>query len=313
MLTTFHVLIPVFLVIGTGFLISRTGYLPKSIWPALDLLCWYLLFPLAIIRSLSEADLSSVPVRELGGALMISVAGMVLLLFALKPLLGRWVDMTGPEFTSFFQGTSRWNGFAALAIIQALHGEAGLVAGALSFAVMVPILQVANVLVLSIYGRAPGQTPRALSFRALLSQLVRNPMLVSCFIGIGLNLLQWNLGDILMSTVELLSSSALGLGLLAVGAGLKFNAFQRSRWVIVLSSTLKLIVMPLFIASACRYLGVFGLPYEVAIICGAAPTAGTAYIMARQMGGDAEMIAAIIALQTAIGILTLPLMLYLLT
>ncbi|MCY3768367.1 MAG: AEC family transporter [Gammaproteobacteria bacterium] len=312
MLTTINVLVPVFLVIGTGFLISRTDYLPKSVWPALDLLCWYVLFPLVIILSLSEADLSSVPVRELGGALVVSVALMILLLFALKPLLGRWIGMTGPEFTSFFQGTSRWNGFAALAIVQALHGEEGLVAGALSFAVMVPILQVVNVVVLSVYGQPADGPPRVFSFRALLNQLARNPMLVSCFIGICLNRLQWNLGETLITTMELISSSALGLALLAVGAGLKFNAVQRARWSIMLSSMLKLVVMPLLIASACRYLGVSGLPYEVAIVCGAAPTAGTAYIMARQMGGDTEMIAAIIAFQTAVGILTLPLMLYLL-
>jgi len=46
------------------------------------------------------------------------------------------------------------------------------------------------------------------------------------------------------------------------------------------------------------------------VICGAAPTAGTVYIMARQMGGDADMAAAIITFQTLSAVITLPLMLY---
>ena len=313
MINTINALLPVFLVICIGLAIRKTHYLPDSIWPALDQLCWFLLFPLLIIRTLSEADLSSVPIEGLASALLISVALMIILLIGLKPLLTRWAKMSGPSYTSFFQGTSRWNGFAALAIIQALYGDDGLVLGALSFAVMVPVLQTANVVVLSVFGEPEDQKSTSFSMKRLIIQLIRNPMLISCFIGISLNLLDWTVGTTMKTTVQLISASALGLSLLAVGAGLRFSALQNTRGSLILSSVLKLLVMPLFIAGACVIMNVSGLPYEVAIICGAAPTAGTAYIMARQMGGDAEMVAAIITFQTLLAVVTLPGMLFLLT
>ena len=80
--------------------------------------------------------------------------------------------------------------------------------------------------------------------------------------------------------------------------------------VLVLCSLLKLIVMPLIIVAACLALNVTGLSREVAVVCGAAPTAGTAYLMARQMGGDADMAAAIVTFQTLLAVFTLPLVLY---
>ena len=111
-------------------------------------------------------------------------------------------------------------------------------------------------------------------------------------------------------TGDLISSSALGLALLGVGAGLQFSELNRMKAVLVLCSLLQLIVMPLIIVAACLALGVGGLSREVAVVCGAAPTAGTAYLMARQMGGDADMAAAIVTFQTLLAVFTLPLVLY---
>ena len=45
----------------------------------------------------------------------------------------------------------------------------------------------------------------------------------------------------------------------------------------------------------------------VALLFGAAPTASSAYTLARQLGGDAPLMAAIVTIQTALSFLTLPL------
>ena len=310
MLDAFNALVPIFLVIACGILIRRIHYIPDNVWPAIDQLCWYVLFPILIIKTLALADLDSVPVQGLATALAVSAVAIIALLFAIKPLLYRYLGISGPGFTSFFQGTSRWNGFAALAIIQALYGEDGLVLGALGFAVLVPILQTTNVIVLTIYGEPESGSNPEFSMRSLLRQLVRNPMLVSIVIGIGLNFLDPDPEGLLRITGDLISSSALGLALLAVGAGLQFSELNRMKAVLVLCSLLKLIVMPLIIVAACLALNVTGLSREVAVVCGAAPTAGTAYLMARQMGGDADMAAAIVTFQTLLAVFTLPLVLY---
>ena len=48
---------------------------------------------------------------------------------------------------------------------------------------------------------------------------------------------------------------------------------------------------------------------QVAILLAALPTATSAYILARQLGGDAPLMAGIISGQTLLAIVTIPLML----
>ncbi len=310
MIDSINAFLPVFLVIALGMAIRKIRYLPDSIWPVLDQLCWYLLFPLLIIKTLAKANLEAVPIQGLAGALIMAALAMIALLFVIKPLLTKFTGLDGPGYTSFFQGASRWNGFAALAIIQALYGESGLILGALSFAVLVPILQTTNVLVLTLYGNPDGVPKTVFSFRKLLDQLCRNPMLISIAIGLTLNRVGFPVTGVFEVTLNLVAASALGLSLLAVGAGLKFDSLGQMKVHVLLSAALKLLAMPVFIVAACNFLMVQGLSREVAVICAASPTAGTAYIMARQMGGDADMAAAIITVQTLAAVVTLPVMLY---
>ncbi len=306
---SFDALAPIFLVIAIGFALRRIRYLPDSMWPVLDHLCWYLLFPLLVIKTLSQSDLAAIPMRHLAGALLLAASLMVVLLLVSRPVLGRMWHVDGPGYTSFFQGTSRWNGFVALAIIKVLYGDPGLVIGALCFAVLVPVLQTANVIVLTLYGKRK-EADDGFSMIRLMTQLMRNPALISVFLGLSLNVLDLQPGRVLDTTMNLITGSALGLSLLAVGAGLKPETLVQNSRVIFLSSFLKLLIMPVFIVLACLMLEVQGLPREIAIICGAAPTAGSAYVMARQMGGDAEMISGIITCQTFLAVLTLPIVMY---
>jgi malonate transporter and related proteins len=44
----------------------------------------------------------------------------------------------------------------------------------------------------------------------------------------------------------------------------------------------------------------------VVTICSAVPTASSAYVLARQMGGDAPLLAQIITLQTILAAVTMP-------
>jgi len=104
----------------------------------------------------------------------------------------------------------------------------------------------------------------------------------------------------------LLGSAALALGLLSVGAALKLEA-SGNLHLVVLTSTLKLIGIPLLIAAWTWVFGVEGLPRTVAIIVGSVPTATSSYILARQLGGDAELMAVLVTATTLAAMVTMPL------
>ena len=74
-----------------------------------------------------------------------------------------------------------------------------------------------------------------------------------------------------------------------------------------LTSVLKLLVLPLLAATVCVLCAVSAPVALAACFYCALPTAPNAYIMAKQMGGDTRLMAALITLQTLLAAVTLPL------
>jgi malonate transporter len=81
----------------------------------------------------------------------------------------------------------------------------------------------------------------------------------------------------------------------------------------MVSLVLRLFGMPLLGFAMARLMGLDGVTLGVVILSTAVPTASGAYILARQMGGDAVLMAEILTYQTVISMLTLPLALFALT
>jgi len=94
--------------------------------------------------------------------------------------------------------------------------------------------------------------------------------------------------------------------LMCVGANLRVRAMALSLGPLAVSAVFKLVAFPLAVICLARVVGLSETQTMVALIFGAAPTASSAYTLARQMGGDAPLMAAIVTVQTGIAFLTLP-------
>src|SRR5256885_8406512 len=115
MIAVIAALVPVFLLIVTGFALRRWLIQSDAHWIGLERILYYVMFPALLIESLSRADLAKVPVIAVGGTLLTAVLLMSALCLALRPLLARHLGTDGPAFTSLFQGATRWQTFVALA------------------------------------------------------------------------------------------------------------------------------------------------------------------------------------------------------
>ena len=108
-------LLPVFLLIVLGFILKRSLMRLDTQWHGLERLTYYVLFPTLLIQTLVKADLSSVPVAGVGGALLLSALVMSLLcLGAAAPLLtarhrrpGLHLDLPGRDALADLCGARR--------------------------------------------------------------------------------------------------------------------------------------------------------------------------------------------------------------
>jgi malonate transporter and related proteins len=301
--SVFSSLATVFLLIALGSGLKRMKAFKPSHWEGLEQICYYVLFPVLIVETLAKADLSSVPFLKLTLVMAGGIVAMSLILIAARRPLQTMLAMSGPTFTSLFQGATRWNTFVALAIVGESYGKSGLSLAAVGVAVMIPLLNVINVWVLARYT----STTKA-SIKQTLKQLSANPFIWSCALGMAWNLAGIPLGGPLLVAFDSLGKAALSM-LVVVGAGLDFKSLTRPNAAVLLSLPLKLVALPLIMVAIAWSLSLPASMLGVIIICASVQTASNAYLLAKQMGGDAPTMASIITLQTLASALTIPLML----
>ncbi|MBN9527477.1 MAG: AEC family transporter [Alphaproteobacteria bacterium] len=304
MLAVFFALVPTFLLIAAGYGLRRIRVFDGPFWIGVDRLFYFVLFPVLLARTCANARLGGLELGPLAGALLVG-AGVV----AASLVAGRrLVAADGPGFTSVFQGVTRFNSVVGVGIAQALYGAQGLAVFGLCMAVMIPVLNVWCVAVLARYA-APGRVPTAWQQARAIA---RNPLILGCLAGFALNVTGIGLPGPLDPAAKTMADAAVALGLLAAGAGLDLRAIGGGGRAVAIALAGRLLVMPVAVWLMCRLFGVDGLTREIAVLWAAMPTAPASYTLARQMGGDARLMATIITLMTLAAALTMPLMLALL-
>ncbi len=293
-------LLPVFLLIVLGFILKRSLLRLDTQWHGLERLTYYVLFPVLLVQTLVKADLATVPVAGVGGALLLSLLLMSLLCLGLRPLLARCA-IDGPAFTSIFQGATRWQTYVALAVSVNLYGDTGLALASVAMVAIIPLVNVFSVSVLAHYA-----SPEKQSVQAILMTVVRNPLIWACAIGLVLNTLHLPLPRIWHEVADALGRSSLAIGLLVTGAGLQLAGMFRPSLAASVAVFLKLVLMPVLAIALALWFGLTGSNLAIVAVCSAVPASSSAYVLARQMGGDAPLLAQIITLQTILAAFTMP-------
>lgn len=293
-------LLPVFILIVLGIVLKRSLMRLDTQWQGLERLTYFVLFPMLLIQTLVKADLSEVPVAGVGGALLLSALAMSLLCLALRPALAR-LGIDGPAFTSIFQGATRWQTFVGLSVAANMFGNVGLALASVAMVAIIPLVNVLSVVVLAHYA-----APEKQSVRTIVMTVIRNPLIWACAIGLAVNLLHLPLPKIWHDVADALSRSSLAIGLLVTGAGLHLNGLLRPSLGAAIGVVFKLVLMPALAMGLGVWFGLSGNSLAIVAICAAVPTSSSAYVMARQMGGDAPLLAQIITLQTIFAAVTMP-------
>lgn len=298
----FAALLPIFVVILLGWILRRRGLPGDAFWPLVDRLTYYLFFPALLLLRLAEAEFAGLPVAAVAAAIASGALLSAALLLGLAPR----ISVDAPAFTSVFQGGIRPNTYVGLAAVAALYGDPGLALLAVAIAVLVPLVNLLSVAVLT-HWLARGQRGPV----QLLIGVARNPIILACLLGIGLNLGGLRLPEGLRDGLAIIGQAALPLGLLAVGAGLDLRALRIGSRALLLAAGVKLLLFPLLTLGVGRLLGIDGPALAVAVLFSAVPASVSSYALASQLGGDTRLMAAIITSQTLLATLTLPLMLQL--
>lgn len=293
--------VTILLVTALGYLLMRFKVVRQEQWDGFEHVSWQVFFPAIVIHSLINADLSNVPALRFGLAFLIPVVltggGMLLL----RPAIKRAFAISDASFSSMMQGATRWNTFMAVSLAGILHGGQGLTLTAVGIVAIIPLMNFWTVWML----RWLGDGEKTGSLHPLV--FLKNPFIWSSLLGIFLNLSGIRFPAPVMIAIDMCGKAALATALLLVGSGLRLEHLGRPTPPLLLTTAVKLLIVPLLAALFAWAFGLGPVETSVLLICSGMPCAGAAYIMSRQMGGDAPLMAGIITVETIACAATVPL------
>src|SRR5262245_48197375 len=297
MAEVFGALAPTFILIALGYVVRASRIATAEQFGMVNRFGYFVLYPAFLFTLVSSANFAGGD----AGPFLLAVIGGFLTLVGVALALRLVFRGDGAAYTSLFQGSVRWNGFALLAGAGALYGEGGPQLIGLAFGPLVLMLNVICVIVLTRWGAA-----RATSMRAVLDQIVVNPLILGCAAGLAANFTGLHDAGWVTDALQLLGQAAMPIALMCVGAGLDIPALRAAGPTVATATFIRLMLAPIVVYGACRLIGVAALPTGVAVGIASTPTAAAAYTFAREMGGDARLMAAIITATTLLSFITMP-------
>ncbi|MCC9622709.1 AEC family transporter [Thalassospira sp. MA62] len=298
MIAILSALLPTFVLIILGHVLRQRKFVPDTFWPSAEKLTYFITFPALLFTNTAKADLGTVPIFGIASAMLGSIVICAVLIILAKP----FINVSSSTFSSLFQGAIRPNTYIGLAVAAALLGETGLTVTALCVALVVPFVNVLAVLACSHWG----DNNRKPSVPNLLRDVIKNPLLMACVLGSIFNAIGIGSPPLIGPFFEVLGRASLPIGLLAVGAGLDLRAARKAGFPVGISTIGKLAISPAIAAGLCILIGLPPVELAAVTLYAALPCSASSYVLARLMGGDAQMMASIITVHTLVAILTMP-------
>ena len=295
------VFVPAFGLLALGAVLRRFLLRDVAVWAGIERLVFWALTPALLVSSIASVDLAALPVGRMALAIWLALLGGT----ALSLLLARAARLDHPATTSVLQGGIRFNNLMGFALVGGLFGAPGTALGAVATGLIVPFVQVVTIGAFALAPAADGGGGRFSPLR-VLKQLATNPLLLAVLLGFAVSALG-GLPPGIKPLLRSLGGASIALGLLCVGAALSPGALRGRAGVQAATCVVKLALVPAMTLALGLALGLDPLSLAVALVFMALPTATTSYVMARALGGDAPLMAALTTTEHMVAAATLPL------
>lgn len=304
-IVAFKTVLPLFLVIFTGALFSRTKVASKDWVEILNQYALYIGFPALVIASLMNLEVNgnSYPTLILVNSGYIIFC--LLLAVPIARIFNLSLEMKRTLFLVLPFGNVAYLGIPVLS--NALGAEILPIAAIISAVYVFWLLTLAVILV-EVYGKTRTE-PKKLAL-----SLAQNPLLLSVFIGLAIVWFQIELPDFLSKTINFFADSVTAVVLFSLGIFLGMQKIGNiSEWSrVFVYSILTMIVLP-FLLYAIVILFNLEIPYLKAVIIDAAMPLGlTPYALSVQYKLKTSLVARVVVLATLLSMVVIPLWMVLL-
>ena len=299
-------ILPVFAVIVTGWIVGYTGYLSRALSDALIHFAYNIAMPALLIVTIAQEPGHSL----INWRFLVAFGGGSLLCFILVfGIMSIQVPRSLASRTMYGMAASMTNtGFVALPVLQAIYGPRAVLPAAIATIFVAVVMFPAAVILLELGQRNAHGSPTAPM--VTVRHVVANPMVISTLIGMLLSVLDLRMPGPVTAYFGILADALTPCALFAIGLGLSIDGLRANIGRASLLSLVKLIIMPLIVYGLSMSLGLDPLYTIAAVICAAVPTAKTVYILAGEYRCEEMMVASTVSMTTLASVISLVVWLY---
>ncbi|MEP2921688.1 AEC family transporter [Sulfitobacter sp.] len=300
MQTLLDVILPVFLVIGSGYFAVWRGLFPVAGVDGVLRFAQSFAVPCLLFQAISKLDLSS----AFDAPLLISFYTAAAVCFTLGILGARfffkrdWEDCVVIGFCALFSNTV----LLGLPISERAFGPDGLAGNYMIIAMHSPFCYGLGIAVME-FVRNRGKSKAALA-RSIINAMFHNPLVIGIMLGFAVNLSGVALPLVIDDAVSLIVRAALPAALFALGGVLIQHKPEGDMKAIAMVCALSLLIHPAIVWGMGKGFGVPSDLFHSGVLTAAMAPGFNAYIFANIYGRARRIAASSALIATAASILT---------
>ncbi len=299
-------ILPVFAVILTGWIVGYTGYLSRALSGALIHFAYNIAMPALLIVTIAQEPAHSL----INWRFLVAFGGGSFLCFILVfGVMSIAVSRSLASRTMHGMAASMTNtGFVALPVLATIYGQRAVLPAAIATVFVAVVMFPAAVILLEL-GQRDAHGSRTATI-VTIKHVVFNPMVISTLIGMLCSILALRMPGPITAYLGILADALTPCALFAIGLGLSLDGLRANIVQASLLSAVKLVIMPVIVYGLSMLLGLDPLYTIAAVICAAVPTAKTVYILAGEYHCEEMMVASTVSMTTLASIISLVVWLY---
>ena len=306
LLFSFNAVIPIFLVMLLGFAVRRLNIIDASATKLVNSLVFKVAIPIMLFSTVHGTDYSQL----LDQKFIMFLAISIVIFFFICWIIAVKLINDDKKKGVFIQGCFRGNYMIlGVALCTEILGFTPTLA-VTGVVIVVLFFNTLSVIILTIYGVEKVESENVVM--TITKSIVKNPLIISIITGIVLTVLNIEIIPLLKTPIDMVSSMATPLALIAIGASLDFSKIKDRLKYTLIAGILKLIVMPVVFIPLAILAGISTEGIVVLFVLYAAPTAIVSYAMASHMGTDEHLASSIVIFTSLGSILTYTIGVYIL-
>ena len=296
--------IPMFSLIGIGYLLKRVHFMSENDGAVLSKFAFYILLPPLMFTSILSGDAS----KSLNINFILSYEIITISIFVLTYLLGLLFKLKTMEKAIFGLNAAYPNyGYIGVPLCILAFGTNAAIP--LALILLADTFVLLTTLIFYKLTENRKTSPQELS-KEIVQRFIYNPLMMSVFVAFTFSIADIKIVTAIDRTLSIVAASATAVALIALGVSLNVSSVKNQKSVLFYITIIKLIVHPILIFIVFQFqTGIDPIWVKTAIVCASLPVAANVFVLANYYKNFESESAAAITITTIVSSITVTIVL----